>query len=319
MTSPLHALLSQFFGYLSIGTWIIVFVPQFIENYRRGSAESLSIHFLLLWSIGDILNLIGALYQEVIYTTVLIDIYFLVFDAALLSQFAYYSYRTAASVRGQQLAKPAKAQPPTTDESTHLLAPASDTPSLAGTTGTIGSAPAAVVAPSTPAPSLISQLVRTFTTLGGIACLSMILALYKQGYLGGHISDPVGGLVSDYGDDGASSTYFYWFPKFCAWASMCLYLGARLPQIAKNYVSQSCEGLSLPMFVMCVMGNFTFTLSVVIFSVEPQYLLVNLPWILGSTLTIFMDGIIFWQFHRYSQVTPKATVAAAMLTSPEVV
>jgi len=37
-----------------------------------------------------------------------------------------------------------------------------------------------------------------------------------------------------------------------------LYLGARLPQIAKNYREKSCEGLSLLFFILSVIGNLTY-------------------------------------------------------------
>ena len=34
--------------------------PQFIENFRRGSASALSVLFILEWATGDITNLVGA-------------------------------------------------------------------------------------------------------------------------------------------------------------------------------------------------------------------------------------------------------------------
>ena len=42
------------------------------------------------------------------------------------------------------------------------------------------------------------------------------------------------------------------------YASAVLYLGARLPQIAKNYREKSCEGLSLLFFILSVIGNLTY-------------------------------------------------------------
>ena len=37
-------------------------VPQLIENYRGQSAEGISLRFLGIWMLGDLTNLIGALY-----------------------------------------------------------------------------------------------------------------------------------------------------------------------------------------------------------------------------------------------------------------
>ncbi|CAB4394555.1 uncharacterized protein OCT59_018019 [Rhizophagus irregularis] len=86
------------------------------------------------------------------------------------------------------------------------------------------------------------------------------------------------------------------------WASAFLYLGARIPQIIQNYQNKSTEGLSLAMFCFCVLGNITYSLSIIFFSIEPHYLLMNLAWLVGSGGTLIFDFIIFIQFFIYSNI-----------------
>ncbi|EAQ89720.1 hypothetical protein CHGG_06339 [Chaetomium globosum CBS 148.51] len=84
-------------------------------------------------------------------------------------------------------------------------------------------------------------------------------------------------------------------------------LGARIPQIIKNYREKSCEGLALLFFLLSLTGNFTYGASVISFSQERDYFIRALPWLLGSLGTMVEDSIIFVQFRIYSparQVKP---------------
>jgi hypothetical protein len=54
----------------SLACWVVVFSPQIIENFRRSSAEGLSIEFVIIWLLGDFANIIGAVMQRVLPTMV---------------------------------------------------------------------------------------------------------------------------------------------------------------------------------------------------------------------------------------------------------
>lgn len=54
----------------TIACWVVVFSPQIIENFRRSSAEGLSIEFIIIWLAGDFANIIGAVMQGVLPTMV---------------------------------------------------------------------------------------------------------------------------------------------------------------------------------------------------------------------------------------------------------
>lgn len=70
---PLHAdleAISGIFGSISIACWVVVFSPQIIENFRRSSADGLSIVFVVIWLAGDVFNILGAVLQGVLPTMV---------------------------------------------------------------------------------------------------------------------------------------------------------------------------------------------------------------------------------------------------------
>jgi hypothetical protein len=61
---------SGILGSVSIACWIVVFSPQIIENFRRGSADGLSVVFIVIWSAGDVFNVLGGVLQGVLPTMV---------------------------------------------------------------------------------------------------------------------------------------------------------------------------------------------------------------------------------------------------------
>lgn len=82
--------LSGICGSISIACWVVVFSPQIIENFRRGSAEGLSVMFLLIWLAGDLANILGAILQGVLPTMIILAIYYTLADIVLLAQVFYY-------------------------------------------------------------------------------------------------------------------------------------------------------------------------------------------------------------------------------------
>ncbi|OBZ84891.1 putative vacuolar amino acid transporter YPQ3, partial [Choanephora cucurbitarum] len=90
---PTSEVLASFFGYLSIFCWIVVFSPQFKENYTRKNTEGVSISFLSLWILGDILNLLGIILENLLFTMLLLALYYLLADCLLMTQVFYYRTR----------------------------------------------------------------------------------------------------------------------------------------------------------------------------------------------------------------------------------
>lgn len=85
---------------------------------------------------------------------------------------------------------------------------------------------------------------------------------------------------------------YFGFTSFLGWSSALFYIGSRVPQIWKNHNSVSLEGLSLPMFIFGMFGNIFFCASILAASTESDYILVNLPWLVGSAGTLIFDFLI---------------------------
>ncbi|KAI5295321.1 putative vacuolar membrane transporter, partial [Ascosphaera pollenicola] len=82
--------LSGICGSISIACWVVVFSPQIIENFRRGSADGLSLLFLAIWLLGDVFNILGAVMQRVLPTMIILAVYYTLADIVLLAQCLYY-------------------------------------------------------------------------------------------------------------------------------------------------------------------------------------------------------------------------------------
>jgi len=92
-----------------------------------------------------------------------------------------------------------------------------------------------------------------------------------------------------------------WNSQIMGWTSAALYIGARIPQIFKNFETK-CEGLSPFLFLFSITGNTTYALSICAASMDPKYLLKSASWLAGSSLTVFLDVFVLCQFFYYRSV-----------------
>lgn len=88
--TKLNQLTNQPTRSISIACWVVVFSPQIIENFRRGSADGLSLLFLIIWLAGDVFNILGAVLQGVLPTMTILAVYYTLADIVLLVQCFYY-------------------------------------------------------------------------------------------------------------------------------------------------------------------------------------------------------------------------------------
>ena len=68
----------------------VVFSPQIIENWKRSSAEGLSVVFITIWLAGDFFNIFGAVLQGVLPTMIILAVYYTLADIVLLGQYFWY-------------------------------------------------------------------------------------------------------------------------------------------------------------------------------------------------------------------------------------
>ncbi|KAK5321598.1 hypothetical protein LTR70_004154 [Exophiala xenobiotica] len=369
-----HEAFSGVLGSVSLACWIFLLIPQLIENYRNQSAEAISLAFVIVWFLGDVANLLGAVGAGLVPTIIAIAVYFCISDGLLIGQVLYYGIRNKRR-EGQGLLESLKDVGVETDTGTqrHPDQPQEDRGSTDAneleredtnpenepllsrkhsrqnsySTYTIpGSADPKAVrdqlarrrsssgsktpaefrairarrkSSSTAAASAQQEpLAKIFeepdsernTTSSPVAKILkntlFIFGVVAVGSLGWLVAYKTGTwkpTPPESPDSSRQTTDSDANPagaQFLGYLSAALYLCARLPQIWKNYREQSCEGLSLLFFILSLMGNATYGAGILAHSTEHNYVVKNVPWLLGSLGTMLEDGIVFWQFRLYA-------------------
>lgn len=318
---------------------MVVFSPQIIENFQRGAANGLSLQFIIVWLLGDIFNILGAVLQGVLPTMLILAIYYTLADIVLLGQMFYYRgitwkdevvpptpkkrrtrSRSAANGNGAAHTVPAAAATAAADERTYLLGDRERRGSDWSDRLThLNPANPVVEAGPPPPPSTTLHSVVWNTT-----CVLMVIA---AGVLGWWLSRSYGPPPADKAaapsigsgsGGGGEAIHFDLGGQIFGWLCAVFYLGSRLPQLLLNFRRKSTEGVSMLFFLFACLGNLTYVLSIFAFDpkcseaessnckpseagrVYGQYILVNLSWLAGSLGTLFLDMGIFIQFFIYA-------------------
>jgi len=74
----------------------------------------------------------------------------------------------------------------------------------------------------------------------------------------------------------------WWKSQILGWLGAILFIGARIPQIIKNFTTK-CKGLTPALFFFAMCGNVTYSLSILARSTDRDYLLLNASWLAGKT------------------------------------
>ncbi|KAI5786464.1 PQ loop repeat-domain-containing protein [Peziza echinospora] len=308
-------------GSISIACWVIVFSPQIIVNFRRGSADGLSLVFLAVWLLGDVFNVLGAVLQGVLPTMVILAVYYTFADIVLLIQCLYYRRRNN-SVADTAAPHGDETDAEDDEEPEHFYG--HQDPFLQQHIDGVG--PSSVhLSPATPllnAPKLDDTLLSAGppTTAGSI-WISIILnttavtMVCLAGVLGWYLTTPPASATPEPSLPDDAPIQFSPLGQTFGYLCAVLYLFSRLPQIYLNYQRGTVEGLSLLFFLFACLGNLTYVISIVAFvppgadaqkgwteedkTVYWRYIAVNASWLLGSVGTLGLDMIIFAQFFWY--------------------
>ncbi|KZT11911.1 PQ-loop-domain-containing protein [Laetiporus sulphureus 93-53] len=261
--------LSNVLGWISIACWLVVYTPQIIENYQLKSGEGLSVLFIIIWLLGDLCNLVGAALAHLLPTIIVLAVYYLVCDTILLTQIYYYRWlkQWTSSQTPLLVADDTVASDPL--EGAPLLARADDD------------------AEERAKPPIVHEFVKY------AGALFFVFAVGGAAW-----------AVDSYIHKGRSRSkpeeLVEWRSQVLGWISAVMYLGARVPQIAKNFKTR-CEGLSPFLFVYSITGNTTYVLAIFAASMDMKHLIANASWIAGSALTIFLDTFVLCQFVYYTR------------------
>ncbi|GAA5871960.1 hypothetical protein JCM8547_006201 [Rhodosporidiobolus lusitaniae] len=258
-------------GWMSIASWVLVYTDPIVLCYKEQSGESLSLLFLLIWLTGDITNLLGSVWQGLLPTVIILALYYTFCDVVLIFQVFYY--------RSKRSLHPELYTPAPTSDGLAPLPASEETPLLSSFSAHAPSAP-----PLSPA---LQRAKDILSYTGGFVLVLLV------GVIAWFVS-------KDAGKDGRKEEVWDTSAQVVGWISAFLYLGSRLPQLALNRKTK-CAGLSLLMFAFAVCGNSTYVASILLTSTSPQHLLINLPWLVGSAGTIFLDFIVLSQFVIYAK------------------
>jgi uncharacterized protein with PQ loop repeat len=84
--------------------------------------------------------------------------------------------------------------------------------------------------------------------------------------------------------------------EIIGWVTTTFYIVGRFPQIWLNYKNKSTEGLSVLMYIFAILGNASY---IAVFTIDPQTIQTNMPWIVSSTGMIVLDLYIIYQNYYY--------------------
>ncbi|PKY04068.1 vacuolar membrane PQ loop repeat protein [Aspergillus campestris IBT 28561] len=292
---------SGLLGSVSLTCWIFLLVPQVIENYRNGNADAISLLFIFVWLIGDITNLIGGLWAGLVPVIVAIAVYFCIADGVLITQCLYYKAKTARlhkALRDSRRRSSTDTPLPTTPLLGRRFS--DEFPE--------GAAPSRRALASSQHQHQQDQPEDTLAKIveeGEIGRrawfknLSSVLAIFVIGMAGWTVAWQ-SGVWRPVRQDHHGGVDMAKGAQVVGYFSAVCYLGARLPQIYKNYTDKSCEGLSLLFFILSLMGNLTYGAGILSHSTERDYVVTNLPWLIGSLGTMVEDVVIFVQFRLYA-------------------
>lgn len=271
--------LSGIFGSVSLASWIFLTVPQLAENHAQGHADGISLTFLLIWFVGDVANLVGAVWARLVPTVVALGAFFCFSDGVLIGQCVYY--KALKGRGGKSAAAGGGSAGPGQEQS-------EETPLLHGNGGTQPKTPSHrrltdVTEENLGLPGsrrksstasrrrrssgrrssldrILEEPTRASTLVKNAVSILLVVAVGAAGWAaawktGAWRPTPVG----EEGGDGGRGPVG---AEVLGYASAVAYLGARIPQIVKNQRERSCEGLSLLFFLLSLMGNATYGAAV---------------------------------------------------------
>ena len=269
------ALLSTTLGTLSIVSWLFAQLPQIYKNHKIQSTAGLSIFFLVEWCLGDLANLLGALFTEQATWQVIVAGYYVFVDVCLVTQYFWYTHfkpwRYERSLHSDNDSEHGdsdsdilnglspinsnfnESEPPSPKKvDMDEASPSQPRDTVHFNNVTYEKAPMSIPNAATkgirkdvlsswqPGPS--PRTVLYIATLCALISKTTASPLIPTHLVGSNSKLQITGTI-------------------LSWFSTLLYLGSRLPQLYKNWQRRSTAGLSPLLFMAAFSGNFFYSTS----------------------------------------------------------
>lgn len=286
--------------------------PQIILNYRKKSGEGASLTMMIAWVIGDICNITGALMQGLVASTIMIGAYYMFVDSTLLIQTVYYRIVYKAHLKidgsndqegtsstdtdplinsnGNQQQQEQQYQDITTSNNDNDVN-ATDESNSHETEASLATSSWFMNGSSwwRRMPSILSVVL----SIASLGCLFVVLGVLL-------LAPRTTGPDKDTSNGSNSPIPFsQLFAQAMGTSSAIIYIMSYVPQAVQNYQRKSCEGLSIWLFLLSLMGNTTYALAIIAVSLDPHYLAPYVPWLLGALVPCVIQVYILYQFHVY--------------------
>lgn len=304
MTIPFYAqiinlsTLSWVVQYLSVGVWMFSGTYQSWLCYKTKQVSGFSEYFLLCWIIGAVLNTLGCFLTDQMFFQKLLGVYFLFSDSFLYFQYKYYITRphlaeeVVQKEKRKSISYP-QSRPKAINETIESTQPMDVYSNLSSSSTSItpGILLGLAFSPGAKAAPLPSASTSTAST--SLSILTAITRLFASN------SSSSVSIQS-------RNAFGYFIGNSASWASNTLYVVSRIPQIQQNYRRKSTEGVSPALFIAVLVGNAAYTLAVatawqaVKDPIEKaEFMVAEMPFIVGGIATTLADLVIFFQLYIY--------------------
>jgi uncharacterized protein with PQ loop repeat len=214
-------------------------VPQLVENYRNGSAEAISLGFIFIWFLGDVCNLIGAAWAGLVPVIVAIAVYFCFADGVLIGQCLYYNI-----VNKRKEAKIATAEAENSEDEPLLARRGTGSLTIPGSRRRSSTASLRRRSSGQQSTDVLTKIMEESESSGKLWLRNTIsvLAIIAAGTVGWALAWQSGAWKPTPQHQDTLEEPIAVGAQVLGYASAVAYLGARIPQIFKNWREKSCEG-----------------------------------------------------------------------------
>ncbi|GKT36068.1 hypothetical protein ADUPG1_009098 [Aduncisulcus paluster] len=276
-----NSTLGVVFGTISICCWMFAQFPQIIKSCKAKEVESLSGLFILAWLLGDSTNLIGALLTNGIATQIAAGIYYFIVDMIMIGMYIMFrdSDPSDTQIRANLLSDGSSSKSDSRDPSNSSNSEENEHNPVKYSDG--------------------------FEFKANLFPLFLIFFALFSGSKSIFIGEESEAIETSPVKTLEISTDSFWYKLgiVIGYISAFCYLSSRVFQIVKNAKNKLVDGLSPIMFVMAVLANSFYVASIFATSTDADYLIKQIPWLLGSGGVVLLDFTVLIQYFSYRQPT----------------